>query len=46
MVRVRRTDLPVLQSIARSFNLSLPDYLSMIAKAKGDVKKLWIREEI
>jgi hypothetical protein len=33
-VRVRLVDLPRLKAIARSFNMSLPDYLSMIARRK------------
>jgi len=34
MVRVRLVDLPKLKEIARSHNLSLPDYLSRIARRK------------
>ena len=34
LVRVRLVDLPKLRAIAKSFNLSLPDYLSMIARRK------------
>lgn len=33
-VRVRLVDLPKLRAIARSFNLSLPDYLSMVARKR------------
>ena len=33
-VRVRLIDVPRLRAIARSMNLSLPDYLSMIARRK------------
>jgi hypothetical protein len=32
LTRVRLVDLQKLKAIARSCNLSLPDYLSMIAK--------------
>ena len=34
MVRVRLVDIPKLRAIAKSMNLSLPDYLSMIARRK------------
>jgi len=34
MVRVRLVDVPRLRAIAKSMNLSLPDYLSMIARKK------------
>jgi len=34
MVRVRLADIPRLKAIARSMNLSIPDYLSLVAKRK------------
>ena len=33
-IRVRLVDVPKLRAIARSMNISLPDYLSLIAKRK------------
>lgn len=33
-VRVRLADIPKLRAIARSMNLSLPDYLSFIARRR------------
>ena len=33
-VRVRLVDVPKLKAIARQMNLSLPDYLSIIAKRR------------
>jgi len=32
MVRIRLADLQKLKAIAKSYNLSLPDYLSMVTK--------------
>ena len=33
-VRVRLVDVPRLRAIARSMNISLPDYLSLVAKKR------------